>query len=422
MGASSAAEGFALVREKTKANSFVALANPFFVPLAPNGIMSRVTSSVSTLALAAASLTACSAPGPQHSPAEGPPTRVTLTTAHAETLAVDYLASGTVRGRNTATLTSKTLGYVRAVLVRPGDTVSVGQVLAELEANDSRASVARSRAGLAQAMQGRFEAQSALDAAQSAAGVARATHERMEQLLAAGAIPRQRFDNEDAAWKSAVAQEEIARARLRAVASNIDEARADLAANQATLEYSRIVAPFAGRVLERRVDAGALAAPGTPLFVVVDDGQLRVEAAVDESRSSDVKVGDSASIETAALGGQVEGKVSEIVPSVDVASRAFLAKVDLPEDARLRPGTFARVRFRVGSRPRLVVPSSAVSALGSLERVFVVQGDTARLRMVTLGHTQPPWVEVLTGLSPDERVVSAAPPQLRDGGRVTVAP
>jgi RND family efflux transporter MFP subunit len=340
--------------------------------------------------------------------------------AHEEALAVTYFASGTVRGRNTAILTSKTTGYVRSVLVHPGDTVTSGELLAELEANDLRAGVARARAGLDQAAEARLEAESALEAARAHAEVARTTHERTKQLLAERAIPQQKYDEEEASFRAAVAQEGVARARLRAVTSSIDEAKAGLAESQAMLGYSRIVAPFAGRVLERRVDPGALATPGSPLFVVADEGMLRVEAAVEESRAADVKIGDTATIATDALPAPVIGKVSEIVPSVDVASRAFLVKIDLPEGTALRPGTFARVGFRLGTRARLVVPTTAVNEIGSLDRVFVVQGDTARLRMVTIGEAEPPWTEVLSGLSPDERVVAAPPASLRDGNRIEV--
>jgi RND family efflux transporter MFP subunit len=384
--------------------------------------MSLVSTPLTTLALLAAASTACSAAGPPHPLTEDPPSKVAIAAAHEEPLAVTLTASGTVRGRNTAILTSKTTGYVSRVLVRPGDSVAAGQLLAELEANDSRASVARSRAGLAQAKQGRLEAQSALEAARAAASVARSTHERLGQLLAEHAIAQQKYDEAEASFRGAVAQEEIAGARLLAVGANIEEARAGLAESEARLEYSRIVAPFAGRVLERRVDAGALAAPGTPLFVVADEGLLRVEAAVEESRAPELALGDTASIETDALSQPVVGKVSEIVPSVDVGSRAFLAKVDLPQGVRLRPGAFARVKFRVGARARLVVPLSAVSQLGSLERVFVVQGDRAELRMVTLGQAQAPWIEVLSGLAPNERIVAVQTSGLRDGGRVTVVP
>jgi len=334
---------------------------------------------------------------------------------------VTYVTSGTVRGKNTAVLTSKTTGYVRTVLVRPGDVVSAGQPLAELEANDLRAGVARARAGLDQAFEGRMEAENALAAAQAAAKVAGATHGRMKQLLDERAIPRQKYDEEEARFQGAVAQEQIARARLRAVSSSIDEAKAGLAETQATLGYSRIVAPFAGRVLERRVDPGALAAPGTPLLVIADEGLLRVEAPVEESHAAAVKLGDEASVEVEGLPSPLAGTVSEIVPSVDVAARAFLVKIDLPRSApALRPGTFARVGFATGTEPRLVVPTTAVTSMGSLDRVFVVEGDVAHLRMITQGDVQPPWTNVLSGLSPGENVVAVAPAFLRDGSRVVV--
>jgi len=213
------------------------------------------------------------------------------------------------------------------------------------------------------------------------------------------------------------------RSRLRSVSSSIDEAKASLGEAQATLGYAGIVAPFAGRVLERRVDPGTLASPGTPLLVIGDEGTLRVEAAVEESHVYDVKVGDGASVEIETLPGPLVGTVGEIVPSVDVASRAFLVKIDLPADAgALRPGTFARVSFQVGTRPRLVVPTSALTSFGALDRVFVVDAAHARLRMITRGEARGPWTEILSGLSANETVVAAPPADLRDGAPVEVRP
>src|ERR1035438_6265189 len=92
---------------------------------------------------------ACASHAPHPAP-EGPLVTLNVATAHMEPLPVVYRASGTVRGRNTAILTSKTMGYVRAVRVRRGDHVTAGQSLVALGANDVRASVARARAGLDQ--------------------------------------------------------------------------------------------------------------------------------------------------------------------------------------------------------------------------------------------------------------------------------
>jgi len=374
-------------------------------------------------ALAAPMLAGCGGAEVLHHEQEEAPVAVKLAAAHEETLDTFYRASGTVRGRTTAVLTSKTTGYVRSVDVRPGDRVRAGQVLAVLEANDSTASVRRARAGLDQSKESRMEAENAVQAAQAALRVAKSTHERVAALLANHTIPQQQFDETEARLRGAMAEEEMARARLRGSSSRIDQAKAEIGEAQATLDYARITAPFAGQVIQRQIDPGNLASPGMPLLVVEQEGKLRVETAVEESRAGSVALGDTATVDIDALGQSVTGTVGEIVPTVDVASRAFLVKVDLPADLHgLRPGMFARVGFRVGTKPRLVVPTTASTSSGALDRVFAVDGDHLRLRMVTLGETQGPWTEVLSGLAPGERLVAVPTPALRDGARFTEQP
>ena len=354
---------------------------------------------------------------------EAPPVSVTTATAHQETLDTLYRASGTVRGRTTAILTSKTTGYVRSVDVRPGDRVKTGQVLAVLEANDVAASVRRARAGLDQSTESRTEAENALKAAQVAVRIAKSTHDRVAKLFAEHSVPQQEYDEVEAKWRGAIAQEEMAQARLRASTSRIDQAKAEISEAQATLDYARITAPFAGQVVERRIDPGNLASPGMPLLVVEQEGKLRIETPVEESRAASVALGDIAMVELDSVTQPVRGTVGEVVPTVDVASRAFLVKVDLPEEvAGLRPGMFARVSFRVGTRPRLVVPTTAVTQSGALDRVFAVDGERLRLRMVTLGEVQGPWTEILSGLAPGEKLVAAPPAALKDGARFTEKP
>ncbi len=352
-----------------------------------------------------------------------PPLAVKLATAHEEKLDTLYRTSGTVRGQSTAVLTSKTVGYIRSVLVQPGDRVRAGQVLAVLEANDSAAGVRRARAGLEQSVESRIEAENGLRAAQAALRIAQATHDRVAALLANRAIAQQEYDESEARLRNAVAQEEMARARVRGSGSRIEQAKAEMGEAQVALDYARITAPFDGRVIERRIDPGNLASPGMPLLVVERDAHLRVEAAVDESRAGTVALGDTVVVEIDTLDKPVTGVLCEIVPSVDVASRAFLVKADLPPNLPgLRPGMFARVGFRVGTRPRLVVPLTAIATSGALDRVFAVDGDHLRLRMVTLGERQGSWVEVLSGLGAGERVVTEPGAQARDGARFAEQP
>lgn len=173
---------------------------------------------VSILALLAAAVAAC-AKGPHHPLQDLASVTVAVVTAHEEPLPVLYRASGTVRGRNTITLTSKTVGYVRKVHVHSGDVVTAGQPLVELEANDVRSSVARARAGLGQSNEAKAEAESALEAARAAAKVAKSSYDRNSVLVKEGAVPQQQFDEAEARWKGAVAQELMAQARVLSATS-----------------------------------------------------------------------------------------------------------------------------------------------------------------------------------------------------------
>jgi multidrug efflux pump subunit AcrA (membrane-fusion protein) len=349
----------------------------------------------------------------------GAPVAVAVTPAHEEAVARIYRTSGTVRGRSTVVVTSRVDGYVRAVHVRPGDPVALGQPLVDLEAKDVRAGVSRQRAELAHATEMRAEAVSAVESARVAAELARTSRDRVAKLLAAGAVTRQEADDAEARARGTAAQLEAAEARLRAAGSAIEASKAALAEGQATLDYARVTAPFAGRVVERRVDPGALASPSTPLLVLEDAASPRVEASVDESHAAEVRLGDRVIVELG-TSPPVDGTISEIVPTVDVLSRAFLVKIDLPASVgAVQPGTFARVGFPSGTQPKLVVPTTAITSLGALDRVFVVEGGVARLRMITRGEVQGGWTEVLSGLSAGEQVVTT-PVGVHDGARVEV--
>ena len=351
------------------------------------------------------------------------PVTVSAETVNRRPFQVGYRASGTVRGHATATLTSKGLGNVRAVHVRPGDMVRQGQLLIELEANDVRAGVARARAALALAMASRLEADNAVTAAKANASLANTNHQRSQQLLAQGVISRQAYDETEARRSSTDAQEKAALARVSAAESGILAARAAVSEAEAQLGYTKLNAPFSGRVLERLVDPGTLASSGTPLLVLADDAASRVEAFVPESRAGEVKLGGSAQLELDGGSPPVTGTISEIVANVEAVSRSFLVKVDIPEGAaQPRPGTFARVTFPLGSESRLVVPDAALTHFGSLERVFVIEQGQAQLRMVTTGERQAGSATVLSGLAEGERVVVSPPAGLRDGNRIEVRP
>jgi RND family efflux transporter MFP subunit len=127
-----------------------------------------------------------------------------------------------------------------------------------------------------------------------------------------------------------------------------------------------------------------------------------------------------AAIEAAGL--KLNARVSEIVPSVDSASRTYLVKLDLPAAPQLRTGMFGRAIFPVSMQKVVAIPIGALMERGQLQSVFVVEDEVAHTRLVTTGRRNRDALEVLSGLNAGERIVAPLPPGLRDGARVEVRP
>ena len=142
-------------------------------------------------------------------------------------------------------------------------------------------------------------------------------------------------------------------------------------------DYTRISAPFSGVVTAKSVEPGNLAAPGAPLLTVEREGAYRLEASVDESRLPFVKAGQAVDVALESLDRRFAARVSEIVPAVDAASRAYIVKIDLPAVPNLRSGMFGRAMFPLGTRKVADHSAAAMVEHGQLQSVFV---DRRRLR------------------------------------------
>ena len=197
------------------------------------------------------------------------------------------------------------------------------------------------------------------------------------------------------------------------------QVQAALAQARTMLEYSRVRAPFDGVVTERKMDAGTLANPGMPLFTVEDPRHYRLETTVDEGAISQVRMGQTIPVRIDALDAELVGKVLEIVPAADSATRSFVVKINLPADQRLRSGLFGRARISRGEKSSIMIPRSAVVDRGQLQAVYVV-GPTqaASLRYITLGNTAADQVEVLSGLDGNETLVAAPANQELAGKKI----
>jgi len=351
-----------------------------------------------------------------------PPVAVHTAAVSTADWPASYEATGTVRARTTATISSKVAGYVQQVSVQVGDHVREGQPLITLDARDLDVSLRRAEAGRAEVDSAIPELENAMAAAKANLDLAQATFKRMEELAAKKSISNQEIDEASARLKAAQANYEMTRSRRTQLSSKMAGVDEEVRAAGIMRDYAKLAAPFSGVVITKTVEPGNLATPGAPLLTIEQDGLYRLEASVDESKLASVRVGQAVEAVIDASGRKLNARVSEIVPSVDSASRTYIVKLDLPATPQLRTGMFGRAIFPLGMEKVVAIPAAALMERGQLQSVFVVDDGVAHARLVTTGRRARDAAEVLSGLNAGERIVSPLPPGLQDGARVEVRP
>jgi RND family efflux transporter MFP subunit len=348
------------------------------------------------------------------------PVAVSEITLATETWPAIYEATGTVRARTAAVISAKLMGYVREVKVQAGDRVREGQLLVTLDARDLDVSSRRAESAREEVRAAIPEADSAVAAAKANLDLAQVTFGRMQELFQKKSISSQELDEASAKLKAAQAAQEMARARRTQLDSRLAQADQEVRSTEVTRSYAEVLAPFAGVVTAKSVEPGNLALPGTPMFTIEREGAYRLEAPVEESKLAAIRVGQPVSVALDSVDHTLDARVSEIVPAVDSASRAYTVKIDLPALASLRSGVFGRAAFQLGSRSLLAAPAAAVVERGQLQSVFLADKGTARLRLITTGQRLKDRVEVLSGLTSGEKVIFPVPPSLSDGTVIEV--
>lgn len=344
-----------------------------------------------------------------------------------------YEAVGTVRAKTNTVLSAKIVGSITALQAREGDRVRAGQTLIEIDNRDARTQVSRAQAGVREAQTGTDEvdkniraAESAKAAAEANKALAESTLKRYQVLRDRKSVSPQEFDEVETKYKVAVVEVERAErllqsltARKNMVLARIDSAKADVDVAQVQVGYARVTSPINGVVVTKHAEVGSLAAPGTPLLTI-EDTNYRLEAAVEESQLRNIRLGATALVTIDALGQEeMSGRVVEIVPAADPASRSYTVKIELASRTLLRSGLFGKARFVSGERAALAIPNKAIVQRGQLSYVYVVDASgIARMRLLTLGKQSGDRVEVLSGLSSGERIVSDGTTLNREGVKV----
>jgi len=333
---------------------------------------------------------------------------VSVITAQSNSVPDSLEAIGTVRAARTAQIASQSVGNITEVRAQEGDRVQSGQVLALIDNAQPRATVQQSEAALT-------AAQNEASSAETEFTLAQSTLKRYQQLFDKKSVSPQEFDEIKTRSQSAEAKRDMARAAEAQATAGLTQAKTSLGNTQ-------VRAPFAGVVTEKQAEAGAFASPGMPLFTLEDATRYRLEVTVDENDIRLVRLGETVPVQMDSTDeAGFHGKVAQIIPAADAASRSFLVKIDLPADARLRSGIFGRAYVARGTRTAVFVPRTAIVERGQLRGVYAVGADQiAQLRYVTLGNISGENVEVLSGLQAGEKLVAA--PGDRELGGKQIAP
>jgi RND family efflux transporter MFP subunit len=299
------------------------------------------------------------------------PVSVRLQTIEAKPHVAAEEVVGTVRPKLRSVVEAKISGRIEKMLVVPGQEVKAGELLVQLDAREAKA--------------------------------------RLDQAIAV----RQQAENDLKRYEVLRAKQVVTPADFEAAQSKTQIAVAAAAEAETNLAYATITAPFDGVITRKLADVGDLAVPGKALLEIEDPRALQFEAAVPEAVIDHVKLG--AQFPVHVVSNEIEGTVSEIAPSADVTSRTFLVKLDLRNATGLRAGQFGRVAIPVSETHVLRAPVAAVVQRGQMEFVFVIANKHAQLRIVKTGRRFGNEIELLSGVSAGEQVVTERAGSLVDG-------
>ena len=283
-------------------------------------------------------------------------------------------------------------GTVMRVLVYPGDWVKQGQLLAVIDRQVQAQQQASSGANIG--------------VAQADARIAQANLDRGLKLVASGFISNADIDKLTAVRDAALARVRVAQAQYGEI--------------QARIRRLDILAPADGLVLDRAIEPGQVVSPGSGvLFRIAEHGDMELKARLAESDLQQLALGQEVKVTPVGSTKQFTGKVWQISPIIDPATRQGTARIALPYAPDIRPGGFASADIRSGSVMAPLLPESALQADAQGNYVYIVGKDNkAERRRVKIAMVTDKGVAIANGLSGHERVVLRAGAFLSEGETV----
>jgi multidrug efflux pump subunit AcrA (membrane-fusion protein) len=347
-----------------------------------------------------------------------------------------------------ANVMPKTAAPVQKYLVNRGDRVKAGQLLAVLENRDLVAAAASNKGQLDQAEanlrntelaavpESVTKAVTDVQSDQEQFDAAKKVLESRQKLFQDGALARKPVDDAAVAFAQAKAQLETAKEHLRtlqnvgkqaqinAAAAAVSAAKGQLQSSQAQLAYTEIRSSIGGIVADRPVYVGDMAQPGSPLFTIVDISRVVARTNVPQKEALAVKVGNPATIKLTDGVTEVPGKVTVVSPATDPASTTVQVWVEAANpNGMMKPGASVHVTMVTGVLDKVtLVPAAAIlpGEDGAPAVMTIAADSTAHLKKVEVGVRESDKVQILSGVSPGDQVISVGGLGLDDKAKVRI--
>lgn len=349
-----------------------------------------------------------------------------------------------------AALSPKITAPVRKFFVQRGAQVHAGELLAQLEdrelqgaALDSRGGYNAAEATYAQTTRAQVpedQQKAELDVAQAKANLDlnKSIVKGRTQLFAEGAIPGRDLDTAQAALVQAQAAYDAAEKHLQGFQTigltsskkiaegTLESAKGKYEGAAAMVSYASLRSPIDGVVTDRPLFAGETAAAGTPLITVMDTSSLLAKLHLAQAVAQRMKVGDKATVTIPGVRDPVDAVVSLVSPALDPGSTTVEIWVKLANaGGRIKPGTPAHVSIVGRTIPyALTIPTSALMTAkdGGLAVMVVGDDGAAHLKPVIVGIRLPETTQIVSGIAPQDMVITGGGYGLDDGTKVKVGP